>query len=585
MSVDFSAIIDNFLTAELGEEVRGSLVAIAESLQAAINSQLNTVTTDLTDSNPNAAAQAKTVGETIATVRDLIYGGTDHAGKYPVIESFIDTSSATEANPYDVSTIPGNGIIYNYRKNISGFDEGGIFSDCPVEFGANDILRIERILLRPDLVSLTASLYLVTTPFEQLVCWRTGNGTNYWTKYPSQSEIEGLVQRFNYRIDAISEKTQNLLSLDDVKPWNTNVEVSVVRANLYVRSTESGSYSRAYVDLQLDPGTYYVSGVKTVLSGSAGVFYIESTDGSSYPVPWQTLIGYSAEDGVRHSAPFTTTTGFIRLGFFCTGETAEIGNVAFSELVVSAGEPLPYMPPETAVDYIARLNSAPRLNRTTANIFKRVVCVGDSYTEGWINIGSGGAAYKPYSWVNYMSQRTGNDWVNCGVSGATTQTWLSGRGLTEAQAAGRAQAYVIGLMINDADTGLPVGTIADIESETPTTYYGCLAKIIRELNAISPQAKIFVNTCPKSWASMPPYQQAVRDVVSAYENTYPVHLIDLKARQDLYSAPSFTSDATYAHYTAIGYEQMAEIYEYVLSDYINTHVSAFQNVHEIPYDG
>ena len=65
MSVDFSQIIQNFLTAELGEEVRGSLVAIAQALQDAINAQLLTVTDDMTDPDPNAAAQAGIVGAAI----------------------------------------------------------------------------------------------------------------------------------------------------------------------------------------------------------------------------------------------------------------------------------------------------------------------------------------------------------------------------------------------------------------------------------------------------------------------------------------------------------------------------------------
>lgn len=73
MSVDFSAIIENFLTAELGEEVRGSLVAIAEALEDAINSQLLMVTSDLTDPDANTAAQAAVVGAAVAAA--LSQGG------------------------------------------------------------------------------------------------------------------------------------------------------------------------------------------------------------------------------------------------------------------------------------------------------------------------------------------------------------------------------------------------------------------------------------------------------------------------------------------------------------------------------
>lgn len=64
--VDFSAIINDFLTAELGEDVRDSLVAIAEALQEAINTQVATVTTDVDSTDPNAAIRASVLGDFMA---------------------------------------------------------------------------------------------------------------------------------------------------------------------------------------------------------------------------------------------------------------------------------------------------------------------------------------------------------------------------------------------------------------------------------------------------------------------------------------------------------------------------------------
>lgn len=59
--VDFSAIINDFLTAELGEDVRDSLVAIARALQEAINAQLTTVTTDVNNEDTNTALRVRTL--------------------------------------------------------------------------------------------------------------------------------------------------------------------------------------------------------------------------------------------------------------------------------------------------------------------------------------------------------------------------------------------------------------------------------------------------------------------------------------------------------------------------------------------
>ena len=229
------------------------------------------------------------------------------------------------------------------------------------------------------------------------------------------------------------------------------------------------------------------------------------------------------------------------------------------------------------------------LNMNTAKIFKRVVCCGDSYTSGHIKLEGEDAiaTNEEFAWPHYMSTMTGNEWINCGCSGCNVLTWQTHeRGLPTAQAKGKVQAYVIGLMINDvsdSSRAVPLGDISDIGT-VAQTYYGGMSAIIRKLNAISPNAKIFVNTCPKTGAKYTQYNQAVRDIVSAYKATYPVHCIDLEAVKDYYTNSSLTDDYISGHYTAIGYEQFAEIYSYVLSDYINHHISDFQNVHKIEYD-
>lgn len=241
-------------------------------------------------------------------------------------------------------------------------------------------------------------------------------------------------------------------------------------------------------------------------------------------------------------------------------------------------------------DLVSMFNKATPTNRLTCNIFKRVCVCGDSYTSGHIHDANGvaTATNEEFAWPHYMSLLTGNEWINCGQSGANVLTWQnSGRGLSKARSAGKVQAYVIGLMINDQSVGTDryceLGTKADIGTDAQT-YYGGMSKIIRELNAISPKAKIFVQTCPRSNDSYAPYNQAVHDIVEAYKNTYPVHCLDLLANIDMYSNQSLTQDAWYGHYTAIGYEQFAEILSVIMSDYINEHISAFRDVAFIEYD-
>ena len=240
-------------------------------------------------------------------------------------------------------------------------------------------------------------------------------------------------------------------------------------------------------------------------------------------------------------------------------------------------------------DEVAILSNG-NVGKSTCKIFKRVCCCGDSFTSGHIADASGQAypTNEEFAWPHYMATSTGNEWINCGQSGANVLTWqTAGRGLPKAQQAGKVQAYLIGLMINDQSSGtdryVELGTADDIGTDTQT-YYGGMSKIIRELNAISPEAKIFVLTCPQTSGLYPSYNQAVYDIVDAYKGAYPVHCLDLLANAERYNVSSLTGDAWYGHYTAIGYEQFAEILSVIMSDYINANIAEFQDVPFIEYD-
>lgn len=229
-------------------------------------------------------------------------------------------------------------------------------------------------------------------------------------------------------------------------------------------------------------------------------------------------------------------------------------------------------------------------NNTTCKIFRKVVCCGDSYTSGYIVDASGTVheTNEDYAWPHYMATATGNEWVNCGKAGANVLTWQTNeRGLAKAQAEGKAQAYVVGLMLNDVASGteryVELGTSADIGTNAQT-YYGGLSQIVKALATISPKAKIFVCTCPKTGGLYTTYNQAVRDVVNYYKSTYAIHCLDLNTNISMYNNASLTNDLKSGHYTAAGYERFAEILCQIMSQYINDNVTAFQDVAFIEYD-
>lgn len=234
-------------------------------------------------------------------------------------------------------------------------------------------------------------------------------------------------------------------------------------------------------------------------------------------------------------------------------------------------------------------------NLRSAKIFMRVGCIGDSYTSGHIDLDSDDASPTnlDFSWPKYMEQLTGNVWSNWAQSGSTAKQWVQGySNLSKVQKEGnKCQAYVIGLMINDqgnwSSYATPVGDIDDIGTDADT-YYAWYYKLVQEVIKVNSDAKIFCNTCPK-YSKDYSYNQAVRDIVQyCQDRNQNVFLCDLAGDEynnvNFYKNPTFLQDAVGGHFTAIGYEFMAECYLRVISDVVNSNIKKFQDVYKIPYD-
>lgn len=224
----------------------------------------------------------------------------------------------------------------------------------------------------------------------------------------------------------------------------------------------------------------------------------------------------------------------------------------------------------------------------SSKIFMRVGCIGDSYTSGWIRDNT----HKDnpnYSWCKYMKQLTGNEYTNFGESGSSTKSWMTGTlgKLSQVQAQGnKCQAYIIGLMINDQNSGavhyVQLGTSSDIGTDNDS-YYAYYYKLINAILEVNPDAFIFCNTCPKTGGNFNGYNQAVVDIVAYCQNENKnVYLVDL--RNYNWTNTTFVNDALNGHYTAIGYEYMAEILNKALCDVINSNALDFQDVNLIDYD-
>ena len=234
-----------------------------------------------------------------------------------------------------------------------------------------------------------------------------------------------------------------------------------------------------------------------------------------------------------------------------------------------------------------------QINPLSVNILKRVGCVGDSYTAGFIWTDHNYADYPQYSWPYFMEKLTGEVWENWGYTGSTSKMWVTWNDLKNRilGQGNKCQAYVVGLMINDKtldERKYPVGVIGDIGTDNDT-YYAWYYKVIQLIISVNPNAPIFCNTCP-AFENNDPFNQAVRDIVTYCRNNSQsnVFLCDLASEQynneQYYKNKVFETDLINGHYTAIGYEFMAECYKRVISDVIINNVSFFRYLHEIVYD-
>ena len=226
------------------------------------------------------------------------------------------------------------------------------------------------------------------------------------------------------------------------------------------------------------------------------------------------------------------------------------------------------------------------INRTVCKIFKKVACIGDSYTSGYINNGVHEVERinENFAWTHNMATMTGNEYVNCGASGTTVITWMNHeRGLKKLKASGKPQAFMIGLMINDVTNGLPLGSITDRDTNNQT-YYGGMCRIIKECYAINPEAKIFIFTRPTTVSSYKPYNEAVREICNHYKSTHNTHCLDLAKYTHYFTQLNLANDYINGHYTAIGYEQFAEAISLIWSKYLTDNIADFQDVAFIPYE-
>ena len=134
------------------------------------------------------------------------------------------------------------------------------------------------------------------------------------------------------------------------------------------------------------------------------------------------------------------------------------------------------------------------------SLFSNFGVIGDSYTCGgaWNNEETAVIDGFEQSWGAILGRRTGAEAHIFGISGSTTASWLAdtgARGLQGMLNDDPLQLYILGHVINDANTHLTIGNIEDLEgvddpTSLPSTFINNQAKIMYYCKQHSPNAKI-----------------------------------------------------------------------------------------------
>ncbi len=214
-----------------------------------------------------------------------------------------------------------------------------------------------------------------------------------------------------------------------------------------------------------------------------------------------------------------------------------------------------------------------------ASIFRTVAFVGDSLSSGEFETCDPETGVRhyydmfEYSWGQFLARMAGFTAYNFSRGGMTASEYCDGYAAAKGwwDPSLRAQAYVIALGVNDLiGARQPLGELADIHPADPAknakTFTGYYARVIQQYKAISPDAKFFLVTAPRSLSYDGPdgdervaiadaHAARLHELAAYFPNTY---VIDLRAYAPIHDEDFIDRFYLYGHLNPMGYRLTAE---------------------------
>lgn len=192
------------------------------------------------------------------------------------------------------------------------------------------------------------------------------------------------------------------------------------------------------------------------------------------------------------------------------------------------------------------------------SMFQSIGIIGDSFSSGSIWIDNTEGQYEELSWGKIMSRMSGSSATIYARGGLSTKTWLENAtyGLGKLNSETANQLYIVALGINDGNTSIPIGTIADITSDSINSFYSYYGRIVRAIQAHAPNAIIMLSTCARWTSTYIPYSNAIKAIGAYYQ--FPV--FDL-SESEFFQSEFFADNQSHNHPTAVNYAAMAREYK------------------------
>ena len=315
----------------------------------------------------------------------------------------------------------------------------------------------------------------------------------------------------------------------------------------YTRVTAGNNVFGFVIDTQAQK-KYNVSCDLDSITGESGMYFaVIVCPTESYNYSGRIATSESVTTPTKISVDFTAVNQKTSIWFYMRRytKTAVVNNVSVSDNILRYKYYL--------MDY----------KGTEVSVFNKILCIGDSLTEGTFNLTIESTITNPnYSYPTFLKKLTGCNTVNMGNGGYSSVEWY------DAHSSDDLSGYdcaIIEFGVNDMRESVSI-------SDFTNAYHNIIDKLNTQNNGI----KIFLTTVIPAYSDYDrrydAYDEEIRRI--ANEDYANVYLIDLYE----YSICKLYTPYAQGHLTAIGYQELAHEIATIISYTIHSNPSDFANV-------